>query len=641
MVTKGICRMLLSLISRLSRTLSGRNGKGLALILLALLMVAPAVSGLALARPFAPPDVAAPIPLSPRADLAAFHRAGQTFLTWPEVPDGVVVTYRIYRQPESPESGLVGEPVAEVPQGSAAFWTERGRSLIALDRAVYPGLNNYVITDFGPQLADGTGLLVWTTHDPGVFFYHILPVIAGTPDPGRAMTVGPVGEAPATPQPVLVWQTGDGRGRVYTQFLDYAAYNLTFDAPRAGNQWYGLGLSGSGLAPYFQQYAYSYFVGLPTDQQCGGQVWDRLPLILEMVPWGSRYAVYTNSPWFCATHIITDDPSQSWYFGFSAGHDYRTGAPVMAGPIVNYSEQRLLRTVAEVMGNPTFRVDPERVYAYGHSMGGTGALMLGERYPNVFAAIYASQPMINFASSAYFLAELEAKWGTRGRNLPVAIQGPYAGHVAGFSGLGVWDWQNLAAPLNQRRGAEMAYIWISHGTQDRVIDWATVARPVYETLELGDRAYLGRIDAVDHIWVDLPHDPMGGFATMGIRRNESLPAFSNASGSLPVPPTGPGYYNQTLEWSTWWADFGALPVDLPAMWAVLVRTTDGSTQTVDITPRRVQHFVVTPGAVYRWRNEARDGSVIDFGTVVADRDGLVTVEAFLVTPDGNRLVIEP
>lgn len=632
--------MLSPLLSRLSRVCTARPGQVLVLILLAFLVAAPSVTGPALAHQAAPLDVAEPIPMAPRADLAAFHRSGQTFLTWPEVPDGGVVTYRIYRQTEPPDAGLIGQPVAEVPQGSAAYWTERGRSLIALDRALYPGLSNYVITDLGPQLADGTGLFVWTAGDSGGFYYTILPVINGAPDPGRAMTVGPVDEAPAAPQPVLVWQTGDGRGRVYTQFLDYAAYNVTFDAPRAGNSWYGQDLAGSGLAPHFQQYAYNYFVGLPTDQQCGGQVWDRLPLILEMVPWGSRYAVYTNSPWFCASHIIADDPSQSWYFGFSAGHDYRTGAAVTRGPIVNYSEQRLLRTVAEVMANPAFRTDPERVYAYGHSMGGTGALALGERYPNVFAAIYASQPMINFASSAYFLDELEAKWGTRRRNLPVAIQGPYAGHVAGFSGLGVWDWQNLAAPLNQRRGAEMAYIWISHGTQDRVIDWATVARPVYETLELGDRAYLGRIDNVDHMWVDLPHEPMGGFATMGIRRNESLPAFTHASGSLPIPPPGSGYFNNNLEWSTWWWDFGALPVDLPEMWAVLVRTTDGGTQTVDITPRRVQHFVVTPGAVYRWRNEARDGSIVASGTATADRDGLVTVEAFLVTPDGNRLVIE-
>ena len=107
-----------------------------------------------------------------------------------------------------------------------------------------------------------------------------------------------------------------------------------------------------------------------------------------------------------------------------------------------------------------------------------------------------------------------------------------------------------------------------------------------------------------------------------------------------MPPPGTGGYNQTLEWSTWWFNFGPLPVDLPQMWAVFVRSTAGW-QTVDITPRRVQQFVVTPDAEYNWRNEAASGSVIASGTVMVDADGLVTVPGFAVSPEGNRLVIEP
>ena len=34
-------------------------------------------------------------------------------------------------------------------------------------------LRNYVITDLGPQLADGTGLFVWTTHEDGNFYYAV------------------------------------------------------------------------------------------------------------------------------------------------------------------------------------------------------------------------------------------------------------------------------------------------------------------------------------------------------------------------------------------------------------------------------------------------------------------------------------
>ena len=55
----------------------------------------------------------------------------------------------------------------------------------------------------------------------------------------------------------------------------------------------------------------------------------------------------------------------------------------------------------------------------------------------------------------------------------------------------------------------------------------------------------------------------------------------------------------------------------------------------------MQQFAVTPGAEYNWRNEAGDGSVIASGTVMADADGLVTVPGVAVSPEGNRLVIEP
>lgn len=589
-------------------------------------------------------DGVAAQPVAWQGGAVAFHRAGQTFLTWPEVAGSGAITYRIYRQPTPPEGGLTPEAlIAEVPQGSGIYWTERARVAQPWQNAPYPGQRNYIISDLGPELADGTGLLVWTAHEGGEFYYAVVPVVNGVENPGAMMVAGPVGEAVATPQPVLVWQSSDGRSRVYTHFMDYATYNVTFDAPRAGNNWLGLaGVAGSPLAAHYQQYAYNYWVGLPTEQQCHGPVWDVLPVVLSLGGYGTRYDVWATSPYFCAVHVIADDPSASWYFGFSAGHDYRqAGRGVTRGPIVNYTEERLLRTVAEVLSNPTLgALDPQRVYVYGHSMGGTGALMLAERYPNVFAAAYAGQPMTNFAASRRWVGELQARWGPLSLNLPVEIRGPLAGHLARYNGTGVWDWQNLSAQLAARRGDEMAYIWISHGTYDTVIDWATVGRPTYARFYAGSRAFAARLDPVEHTWVDLPQGPVGGFGAMAFRRDETIPAFANASGSVGVPPSGPGGINLSLEWSASWYAFAGPPTDEPGRWAMVVRSLEGP-QTVDITPRRVQRFAVTPGGSYAWRNEALDGSAIASGTAVADGDGLITVTGFLVTPEGNRLVIEP
>ena len=69
----------------------------------------------------------------------------------------------------------------------------------------------------------------------------------------------------------------------------------------------------------------------------------------------------------------------------------------------------------------------------------------------------------------------------------------------------------------------------------------------------------------------------------------------------------------------------------------------GPDQTVDITPRRLQHFAVTPLAAYKWENRrVRDNALVASGRVTADAAGLVTVPAFgLTEPEGNRLILEP
>jgi hypothetical protein len=166
------------------------------------------------------------------------------------------------------------------------------------------------------------------------------------------------------------------------------------------------------------------------------------------------------------------------------------------------------------------------------------------------------------------------------------------------------------------------------------------ARPGYEHFYLGNRAFIGEIMPDDHTWLGFRYHPNWLFDYMNFPRDESLPALSNASGSLPVPPDGVGGYNMTLEWSSSVNDFAGLPVDTPDEWAVVLRSLAGD-QTVDVTPRRLQQFVIEPGEVYTWRNvRLGENTVVQEGTVTADGDGLVTVTGFMVSEDGNSLVIK-
>ncbi len=608
--------------------------------------VAPGQAAILLNAPVseAPPtEEAQPAPASTAGGLEAVHRSGQTFLTWPEVNDDLSITYSVYRHTAPIDANTLNEAalLAELPQGTGIYWTERGRfAPNGEDHSAYRSLQNYVIEDLGPELPDGTGLFVWTAQEDAEAYYAV-----ASSDGALFAAAGPISEQMSTPAPVLVWQSEDGHSRVYTQFMDYAAYNPTFDAPREGNGFHALPEWEALSQIRSQQYAYNYWVGLPTPETCGGAVPERLPLVLNIQGWGSRYSTFESTPWeWCAGMVWGDDPSQSWYFGFSAVHDYHSGEPVAEGPIVNYTEARVVKAVYDTIDileaeADTPSVDTDRVYVFGHSMGGTGALMLAERYPQIFAAASASEPMMDFAASELFAPELEGKWGAPDLNLPVEIRGPAAGHLAEYNGTGVWDWENLGAQLYARRGDEMAFISIAHGTQDHVIDWQTVAQPAYTHFYAGARAFIGEIIAIDHTWLAFRDHPNWPFDLMTFRRDESLPALSGASGSLPAPPPGVGGYNLTLEWSSSWNDFAGPPVDTPAEWSIALRSLEGE-QTVDVTPRRLQAFEVMPGEAYTWQNvQLSDDAVVQEGEVTADEDGLVTVQAFLVSESGNRLII--
>jgi len=267
--------------------------------------------------------------------------------------------------------------------------------------------------------------------------------------------------------------------------------------------------------------------------------------------------------------------------------------------------------------------------------------MLAERYPDRFAAAAASEPMLNFAAAGMWVEEMESKWGAVDLNLPVEIRGPGAVPLAAYQGTGVWDWQNLGAQLVARRGDEMAFMALAHGTQDTVIDWETVARPAYSYFHEGRRAFIGEMVEADHTWLGFREHPNWHFDWMVFRRDESLPALSYASGSAPVPPEGVGGYNLTLEWSSSWNDFAGPPTDTPDEWSVALRSLGGD-QTVDVTPRRLQQFQIVPGTAYHWQNiRLEDQRVIQAGEIIADADGLLTVEGMQVGEAGSRLIIRP
>lgn len=582
--------------------------------------------------------------LEPRLLLAgveAFYRAGQTFVTWPEDTAVAGEAYHVYRHTAPITSAnleaatrLTGRwgPIVE---GSAAYTNERSWPNAADPQ---PRQRNFIITDDGPELPDMTGLFVWTTHEDGTFYYAVTTVAGGVEDrtivPGQNATLTGVVETVATPAPIRVQTTASGHGFVYTQFMDYAEWNPTFDG-----------------------YAYNYSVALPVGYDGSAAV----PLLVYMQGWGDRYGVHDGTPWdFNSIWLDVDDPRQTWHYGYSADFDYRTfdpddPHPPTTGTIVNFTEQRILQAVDEV--TRLFRVDEQRIHGHGSSMGGSGMLTLGMRYPNVFAAVYAGLPMTDYAAadgrdgSTDWRPDLEPKWGTRAANLPIENRGPHAAHLTAYNGLGVWDWMDHQTQLVAQRGADMAYLCYAHTMQDDVIDWETQGQPLPGALEAGRIGFQGAAVPGGHSWpgfdgsneLMIGGDAGGGWSRFAFRRDMSFPAVSQASRAPPIPPptstTQTYCYHTDIEWSVPWHPFGALITDEPAEYGITLRSTSGD-QMADITPRRLQRFVASPGMSFQWTNtDTATGTVLQAGTVSADADGLLTIAGVQIRAGGSRLAI--
>jgi hypothetical protein len=561
-------------------------------------------------------------------NLDAFHSSGQTFLTWNEATgstDGD--TYRIYRFTSAINAGNLSSAtmVAEVSHNSGYYTREASRTNLP-----HPSFaqQRYIIQDMGTPLAAGVGLFVNTIHSSGNYYYAVTYVNAGSENSSTFTTntlSSPVSELIADPKPIRVWQSPDGWGRIYTQFMDYSNWN-----------------------PAFEGYAYNYAISVPPDYT-GGQ----LPLSVYMHGWdlmntGYAFQDTTCTPWGWETIIVyIDDIYCTWNTGFS-----ETATPMgppgwdipTTGPIRNFSEEKIMRTVYDIIHDPYYNVDTNRIYAFGHSMGGTGALGLGMHYGNVFAAVYCSEPMTNWAVSGSaggqdWVSDVEPKWGTTASNLPIENQGHWSNLITPYNGWGIWNWTNRHAMLDSLAGMEMAYIALYHGTLDDVIDFETEAQPFYQHFYSGKRAFAGNIFITDHTWNGFFDPPDWVFGNFEFRKNEAIPAFSNASNSTPMPPAGAASFNTDLEWSASWHDFDGPPIDYNSMFRITLRSLT-TNQTADVTIRRFQGFHINANDTIHWWNVSMlTGDTLTSGTVFADKYGLATVPGFSITTDGNRLIL--
>ena len=378
----------------------------------------------------------------------------------------------------------------------------------------------------------------------------------------------------------------------------------------------------------------------------------RWPVMLWLHGFGDKWRPCMKAAnWFADMIVIApNDPLGTWFYGYS---DQLPDGEANKGTVVNYTERRIFFYLDHFA--KTLPTDPNRVYVLGGSMGGTGATSLALRYPHRFAGADARKGATN-RRYCHWRRQCERIWGKVETG------------VRNNEGVNVWDWQNMAW-YAQHHHKRSTWIRTINGREDTSIPYRQLAGPpgvkpmsfyaAMERFKIGHQCFW---DVSSHSkrpakpfrhddWWDPFRD-----GTTFLRLDLSFPAFSNFSAN-DNPGTGKGDavggdrqlgdntydgdpdggFNRFLRWNS------TTIVDKPDEYAIDLKMSARANgykgkgvETVDVTPRRLQKFVVKPGMKFAWSTATGQA-----GKTTADAEGILTVPGVKVTTAWTTLTIRP
>lgn len=556
--------------------------------------------------------------------IEAFHRSGQTFLTWDEDDSVEGERYHVYRH----TSQITADNLQDAEQLTQR-WGPLDDQTSVHQLATSTAPTHFVIQDEANPLSDETGLFVFTADTDRDAFYAVTTVVDGIETRVQSLETA-VNEVVAAAEPILVQQGPAGFGLTYTQFQNYADWN-----------------------PTFQGYAYNYTVGLPEQYDPDTAYGVRVILHGYGFDQGALDPELTD---FRPDEIIiyADDPGQdrgtrhTWWYGFAADHNYQTSdAAPDSGTIRNFTEERILRAVSEVQAN--FNTDTSRIIAQGHSMGGTGALALGIRHGDVFGSVFASEPITDFAAieSDGFEQDYRVLWGTPEDNLRTENRDVSVSESTPSS-VGVWDLLNLGDQAAERRGEQIAFLMVGHGKADNVVPFETQSVPFIEKLLDANLPFAAELRAdATHSWLGFgyvaPSFDQQPFVSQGewlATSDISYLGFNSSAGDPVADVNAPTQeFFLDVEWANAEGDFAEPIVDQADRYEVSIRSLDGS-QSLSVTPHNVQNFRPPVGTTVVWNAVDQAGNLVQSGSTVVDQDRLFTIPDLQLSPNAVRVTVQ-
>jgi hypothetical protein len=558
--------------------------------------------------------------------VKAFHREGQTFITFKEVsplitnpettwgeiksalanaPDAC--SYRIYRhtEPISDRTIAQAELVAEL--GPLSGYNTNGRNKeyligqamvrsdemgeLARDWGGYmhswtmnhPRMDRYpvprfVIDERRGQLPVGVGLYVHQSEKLGRRYYAVVSCRRGVEnlrDFSGRNAAGPIEERVGPGLPVR-----QGKG----------LWGPHFDYP--GTRWVYAQWCGPPLAPQQNMY-FNWSVLVPPHH--GG----KLPVELYFHPDGYSYAQPGKKFLRASVQVAAHDyPASGWY-GFNEA--WTALRSPKAAAVSNHTQKRIM--VFLEWAKQELPVDPDRIVAVGSDGAAALALAFPETFSYVLITRFDRRGVLNPEAADRFAAA----WGPKSPEIRDAL------------GRGDWTWADLDKLVEKAsaEGKDLPLFACRGPSWGRVEGWGKGRGRFYSAMhEAGQPlvahwAWGGRLEAVQ------PDKWTGLWRGLDIRRGAAIPAFSNCS----LDKEGEGGGNTNLDFL--WTDVK----DEPNRFQI---TITGRECTFDMTLRRLQRFKVGPRRRVRWEatplpGPDRETAESQSGWATADDHGVLAI----------------
>lgn len=567
--------------------------------------------------------------------IQAFHRAGQTFVTWHEADPPIAaeettfkqwnevrkqlsqqskeIRYRIYRstEPFSAASFARAQLVDEV--GPLTCWNPDFYGVSPKDEQK---VLRYTLHDEKSSVPPGTGIYVHNPAQAGKAYYAVGLAWNGEEDlsvfdEGNA-TREAVAETVGQGIPVAQRVVKPDKGFQYVEGETVLHYFIRWEAPPNCN---------------LPSTPYDYLVAIPPKHK------EPFPVGLHLHCWGGSldggYGWWYNAGQG-ALLLSTNQIPYDWWTGY---HEYRgTWKSWSEGVVRDYSQRRILSFLDWIA---TWRkIDRTRIFTAGSSMGGSGAPSFGIRYGDKIAWAVSWVGVHVPADSPQFKGSYEQVYGQVEWRLPFAD-----GKSAAF------DYFDDVRFLQSDPARDTPLICFSNGKNDGAIGWPQ-AHAFWKALQDTRRPHLFVWGQGGHGQRALLPGPNPGERELGVdvRLDRTLPAFTNCSldgnpgNGDPRDGDPAGQSNLYLYWDS--ADDAM--VDQPDRWAMTLLLNGKAPKedcAVDVTPRRCQRFKPRPGETCRWTiTDVSDGKVLQSGTSVADRWGLVTAGNAIVSKAKRRIL---